>query len=308
MAVSRNQDRIGIAAVTGYPSFHPLGAAGCILIGAVLLFPSSRACGQVHQLSADEPAHRRVALLNAGLTGGLAVIRGLLTDRIDTPGQALRTFTYGAGGGYGFYQSKRLIGQGNIICGLALGYGSVSVVENTSRGQAPLSFLRLGTGPLDVRVRTPFAREITVEEAPRLSIQLNAISAVSSILLPLLDYESSLYKGTLFHRSPHILGNARSHPRRAIAFNRTIVLGPNAPRSDLRHELIHTVQSLQVSAVTPFYRLADLGINVPQAGHSIQWDVQIDWLYTILGLASLRVDYEDRWAEIEAYTLQELAK
>ncbi len=245
-------------------------------------------------------------LINAGVTGGLAVVRGLLTDRVNSPAEAARTFAFSAAGGYGFYESKRLVGRGHFLRGMALAYGSVSLVENTSRGRAPLSFLRLGAGPLDLRVRTPFARKETQENTPRVSIQINALTALSSVVLPLFDYEVSLYKGTVFHRSPDLLGSEKLSPRRAMTFNRTVVLGPGAPRSDLRHELIHAVQSLQVSSVTPFYRLTDFGVKLPQPGNSVNWDIQIDWLYTGLGLASLSTDYEDRWAEIEAYTLQDL--
>jgi hypothetical protein len=283
-------------------------AATWIALAGLLIVPARETSAQVNQLSAAEPSHRRLALVNAGLTGGLAVVRGLLTGRVDSPGQAARTFTYSAAGGYGFYRSKRLVGRGHFIGGIALAYGSVSIVENASRGEAPLSFLRVGAGPLDARIRTPFAGEETRRKTPRLSIEINAVTALGLLLLPLFDYEPGLYKGTFFHRSQNILGGKESAPRRAVAFNRTVVLGPEAPWSDLRHELIHTIQSLQVSAITPYYRISALGLDLPQPGRSVHWDMQIDWLYSALGVLSLRWDYEDRWAEIEAYGLQEAPK
>jgi len=73
----------------------------------------------------------------------------------------------------------------------------------------------------------------------------------------------------------------------------------------IRHELAHAVQALQAGAVTPYYRLGALWPEWDRSllGNTVAWDVQLDWLYEAVFSASLLADYEDRWPEIEAFSL-----
>jgi hypothetical protein len=64
-----------------------------------------------------------------------AAARGLVEGRFDRAEEVGRAFFWGAASGYGFYQAKRMVGNGRFLHGLGLAYLSASVVENTSSGR-----------------------------------------------------------------------------------------------------------------------------------------------------------------------------
>ena len=244
----------------------------------------------------------KTAVINVGLTGTLALARGWLGGHVNNGREALHVFLSGAAGGYGFYQAKRLIGRRRTVPGLALAYTSASVVENASLGQHPLSHLRFGPGPFDLRVRTPFAQT----HQPLATVQVNAFGTASAVLLPLLGYTPAFRSGTLHFKSDEVIEQGPAYRIRARTIARTIVLGPRLPSKAWRHELIHFTQALQVGATTPHHTLSSLRSAPPytlDAAGRFAWDVQFDWLYGIIALASIPIDYDARWSEIEAYTL-----
>ena len=246
----------------------------------------------------------RIALANIGLTGSFALVRGWLTGNVDDRGDAVEIFLGGGLGGYGFYQAKRLIGNEHAFAGLALAYTSASVVENAAQGRHPLSHLRFGPGPVDLRVRTPFAEP----DAPFATVEVNILSAAGALVLPVLGYKPSFRNGKLYFRTNDFINQEGRVRTVARTINRTPLLGPDPSEYTWEHELIHVVQSLQVGATTPYYRLSSL---YPSPSYSLggtehlKWDLQIDWLYGTLVLSQLAVDYEQRWAEVEAYSLTE---
>ena len=251
----------------------------------------------------------RLALFNAALTGTFSVGRRWAEGRLRTWREVAETFVYGVAGGYGFYQAKRLIGNRRDEAGLGLAYLSASVVENTARGGHPLGHVRLGYGPVDLRLRTPLSNqaERRSTETPPITVEVNALSALSLGVLPLFGLSPSFQGSSLYYESDELLGDGGMPRlrRSGLAFNRTIVLGPLAGRPTRSHETIHLVQSMQVGAVTPYYRASALWPGLDRSvGRLFQWDVQIDWLYSVLAPAALLIDYEHRWAEIEASSLQ----
>ena len=81
----------------------------------------------------------------------------------------------------------------------------------------------------------------------------------------------------------------------------------DAPPHVLQHEVIHRIQALQATAVTPAGTLGGLGAARPTAaGGEVAFDVRTDWFYALNGtLWTVLVDYLDRWPEIEARALDE---
>ena len=249
----------------------------------------------------------RLAAANAALTGVLAVGRRWTEGRLGSWDDALETFLCGAGGGYGFYQAKRLAGRGHAAGGLALAYASASVVENVSTGRHPLGYVRLGTAPVDVRLRTPLAR---TEQGPPVTVEVNAVGAASLLVLPALGHRPAFRGGWLFLRSGAAVGEQRAGGTRAAgyAFGRAAVLLEGSGPAVRAHETIHVVQALQIGATTPYFRL---GRVWPRAGRLLEapfgapvaLDLQLDWLYGAATLAWWPVDYRRRWPEVEAYSL-----
>lgn len=243
----------------------------------------------------------KLSTLNMALTGTAAVVRGFSEGRLETAADAARAFAGGAVGGYGFYHAKRLAGKGRFVQGVAMAYASASVVENVSQNRHPLGYVRLGFGPLDFRVRTPFSRS----KDALLAAEVNALGIVNFVLLPLVCCQLDVARGALHYRSNESLGKRGRYLRDGQTFNRSVVLGPKAGAGTFAHEMVHLLQSLQVSSVTPFYRFSSVFPNLERSlrTEKLAWNVQFDWLYLIVNASFLAVPYEWRWAEREAYTL-----
>lgn len=266
----------------------------------VLLLGSGQTRPARAQVHPEEVSRAKLVAFNVTLTGTFAVGRRWAEGRLTNWEDALETFLYGGAGGYGFYRAKRLVGGRRPLTGLGLAYLSSSVVENTAQGRSPLSHLRLGAGPVDLRWRTPLAAPDRA--GPRLAVEVNVLSALSFTLLPLFEWQPFFQNGMLYYKKRASTGSVLGR-----TFNRTVLLYEEAGlQSDVRaHEAIHVIQALQVGAVTPYYRLGTLwpGLNNRSASDLWGWDVQIDWLYTVLAPVTLFASYPDRWTEIEAHTL-----
>ncbi|HEX8298706.1 MAG TPA: hypothetical protein VF594_06040, partial [Rubricoccaceae bacterium] len=118
------------------------------------------------------------------LTVGRGLAEGVPVRRL--PAVALG----GAAAGAGFYAAKRLVGARQPVIGFALAYASASVAENVAEGGHVLSHVRLGLGPIDVRVATPFAR---VDGAggrvgPGAAFEIEPLSVGAAVVLPLRGF------------------------------------------------------------------------------------------------------------------------
>ncbi len=247
---------------------------------------------------APEPAERHnIAAANAGLTGAFTLLRGVFSGQVKDVGSGVEVFALGAAAGLGFYEAKALIGRGHPMLGTALAYGSASVAESAAEGEHPLGTLRLGPGPLDVRVRTPFYSG----EAKAVSVEMSPSGIAALIALPVLGYTPELCGFTLCYRSSEPIGGFRRNGR---VLGRAILLGPEADAEVETHELIHYVQGLQVGAVTPYPTASTLRLwSAPTLAGRVQADLRIEWLYAAFAVSSLVVEYDERWSEIEAHTL-----
>lgn len=278
-------------------------SVGLVVLLGLLLAPS---LGRAQDHSAHrETGSTRLIAANVALTGILAVGRRWVEGGIEDEGDVLRTFLYGSAGGYGFYQSKRLIGRGHTRIGTGLAFLSASVVENAAMGRHPLGFVRVGPGPVDLRLRTPLARQEA--KSPRVTLEPNALSTLASFVYLVQGEYRPFFSGSLLGFRHTTSVNVA--PIRGFAdgytLGRTILVSRVASASTVRHETIHVVQALQLGATTPYYRLSALQPSWDRAifGSTVSWDVQLDWLYGASFSALLLADYEDRWTEIEAFSL-----
>lgn len=263
----------------------PLRSVAALLAGALL-----GGCTVTQGVAPErEIAAFNVAVSSVGALGARAV-RG----KVRSFGDVAEALGAGAVGGLGFYGAKRLVGDGRLASGIALGYAAASVTENAAEGEHPLGAVRYGFGPLDVRARTPFARR----PRPALAVEVNAVGALGLAVLPVLGYRPVVEGGTLVFRDndpPAGLGIVPT--RGGFALGRVVGAEQDLP-AVIPHETIHALQSLQLSAITPAYRLRDVTGHGPGA-----LDLQLDWSLPLLGLSYLAVPYRSRWSEVEAYTL-----
>jgi hypothetical protein len=283
-----------LAAVDRPANWIPLRFLTLIALLTALATPGAAQQSPVlndHHLAVDRGI---VLSANAGITGVLALARGVASGNVRSVESGLVVFATGAVAGAGFYEAKRQIGLERIAMGTALAFASASVVENVASGEHPLGYLRVGPGPFDLRVRTPLARE----NGPLVRIEVDPIATVGSVGLPLAGYTAGFCGFTLCFR-----GGAQpfDHYQNGLAVGRLIMVSTDASDIVVTHEMIHYVQAVQMGAVTPFGTTGKLGLVSQPDGY---WDLRVDWLLGVTGLATLLVPYERRWTEVEAFTLQ----
>lgn len=217
-------------------------------------------------------------------------------------GNPLRCLAAGAAGGVGFYQAKRLAGDGHITTAWLVANLSTSVIENTAMGEHPLSRLGYSFGPFRIRVATPADRE----QASWADLDLSLVETgyLARMLVDADDVD--VRDGMLWWetRDPEI--DERGRVLHGYAWGMYPGVWTRARRHVWNHEAIHAVQSLQLDSVEPPAFDLDSGDGVRprrelvrlryiRAG-SINFFDNVTWA---------QVPYEDRWAEIEAYRLSE---
>lgn len=266
-----------------------------LLIGALI---SGLTFTPIGQASTCKPEIRRNNIIaNALFTTLFRSINGELHSWRDL-GESLG---YGASAGYLFYKSREMIGEGRENLGVATAYLASSMTENTTLGEHPLSHLRFGIGPLDLRWATPLARG----EHNQLDIGINAIDAIS-LAATTISGEADDFK----IRNGVVTATDRGlieAPYDGYTINRTVVIREQAQHDDglWRHELIHTTQYLQFSSFGSLgYNPFDLDrFRNNNLGDGVGMQVRIEWFNTLINKLDQNRAYEDQWMEIEAARL-----
>ncbi|MDT0630122.1 hypothetical protein RQM47_03165 [Rubrivirga sp. S365] len=251
------------------------------------------------------PERERIALANVGLTSLFTVARGVVEGRVRSVGDAAEAAAWGAVAGAGFYAAKDQVGRGRGALGLGLAFASASRAENAATGGGPLGHVRVGFGPLDVRLRTPLA----TRPGPAVGVEVDPLAAVALVAVPLSGGRPVVRGGVLMYVHPALnpeeIGVQYASGR---AVGRVVLVQEEPDDDTIRHEAIHFLQMVQASAVTPRGTLGSVwqGGRRTTRGGAVQWDVRTDWLAAALGgLDKLLADgSKDGWAEAEAYELQ----
>ena len=267
-----------------------------ILAAALVLSPAI--LSPVAYASTCKPEIRRNNIIaNALFTTLFRSINGELRSWHDL-GESLG---YGASAGYLFYKSREMIGEGKENLGVATAYLASSMTENTTLGEHPLSHLRYGVGPLELRWTTPLARG----DHQRFNIGINVIDAASLVTTVISGKAEDF---TI--RNGVVTGTDRGlidEPYDGYTINRSIIMREQAQRDDglWRHELIHTTQYLQFSS------FGSLGYNpfnfdslrTATLRSEVGMQVRIEWFNALINQLDQNRDYEDQWMEIEAARL-----
>jgi hypothetical protein len=257
------------------------------------------------QRRARRVERRRLLAANVGLTAALTLARGVLGGTVDDAGGGAAAVGWGAVAGLGFYLAKDAVGRGDEALGVGLAFASASLAENAGGGGGPLGHVRVGFGPLDLRLRTPLASD---GAGPVLATELDPIGATALLAAPVAGGRPIVRGGALLYVYDD-LGETRHYRRRGNTIGRVARVDATARDEVVRHEIIHQIQAVQVSAVTPFGTVGAVWPDaVPTAaGGDVRADLRLDWLYLTLGALNLVVadDPRDRPSEIEAYELDE---
>lgn len=243
-----------------------------------------------------------IAVVNAGVTGALALLRGAITGRVRSLSDAAEVGGAGVAAGLGFALAKHEVGAGRTPVGLALAVAAGSAVENVVEGDHPLARVRLGVAVGDVRLRTPLARR----PGPHLAVEIDPLALASVVVLPASGYTPDLSGGALTWRAPGGLGTGHGGNVAGLTLGRVVVVSAVADDGTRRHELVHALQSRQSGAVGPYGTLGALRSRWRRtsAGGRVSWDVRTGIPSATLGaLDRALLGYGASLAETEAYTL-----
>jgi hypothetical protein len=288
------------------------------LAAAVLLLAGPAAGQAPDTLAAPAPAEapvrrnafggveRREPLGGAALLVGNVVAQSALTvgRGLAEGGRAGQVPAFALGGaaaGAGFYGAKRLVGAQRTVAGFALAYASASLAENVAEGGHALSHVRLGLGPLDLRVATGLGRD----GGPGVAVEVEPLSVAAAVVLPLRGFRPRpcaagvCYRGAAPER---VVRGGRRFRRLGRTVGRVVRVWPPFSGRTEAHEGVHVVQGMQVAAATPGGTLRALLGERSEA--RVALDVRTDWLAPLAGgLVYALVRYERAWTEREAFTL-----
>ncbi len=253
-------------------------------------------------IAAPRPAadRQKIAAINVAATSlftfvGCAV-HAKLQKKSLTRRDAARCFGIGSVAGVGFYQAKRLVARGDITTGWLAANVATSLVENTTAGEHPLGRIGYTFGPLRLRVRTPLdrARESYVDidvSAAETMFLVRAIGDADDIDVRdgMIAFET---------REPIVEDDVVFH-----GYTWGIFPGVwrGADEFTPRHEAVHAVQSLQLESIEPPLLTFHRSRRAVRLRH-----IRAGALNLTDNIFNAQVlDYEDRWAEIEAFRLTE---
>ncbi|HEX2832405.1 MAG TPA: hypothetical protein VHW00_05280 [Thermoanaerobaculia bacterium] len=242
----------------------------------------------------------RIAALNVAGTTLMTYLGCVVQTKVlKKPTGSARCLAAGAIAGAGFYQAKRLAGEGHITTAWIVANLSGSAVENTMLGEHPLSRLGYCFGPFRLRLATPFDRE----KESLVDVDLNA-AETGYLARMLLDADDvDIRDGMLWWetRQPDVQGELVFH---GYTWGLYPGVWSGAQKHVWNHEAVHAVQSLQLDSVEP--PALDLASDERRsfAVFRIRY-VRAGVLNLTDNSVWAQAAYEDRWAEIEAYRFAE---
>ena len=277
-----------------------------MLVALLVLLVAGPAAAQSRPGVVDEPAlseRERIALANVGLTSLFTLARGVAEGRVRSVRDGLVVAGWGAVAGAGFYAAKDQVGRGRGALGVGLAFASASVAENAAVGGGVAGHVRVGFGPVDLRLRTPLA----TRPGPALGVEVDPLGAVALVVVPLSGGQPVVRGGVLMYDHPALGPTDEGAYQAGSTLGRVIRTELDPVDIIVRHETIHLFQVVQVGAVTPYGTLGSVwrGGRLTSRGGAVQWDVRVDWLTFGLGsVESLFTDSSlDGWIEDEAYAL-----
>lgn len=244
-------------------------------------------------LPARAADRERIAALNVAGTTLFTwlgcVVRAKMTN---TPAHNARCLAAGAIGGAGFYEAKRLMGEGHVTTGWLVANAASSVVENTTAGEHPLSHIGYTFGPLRLRVVTPFdrARESLVDVD---------VSAVETGYLARAIHDADdvdIRDGMIWYETRQPSVDDRGRVTHGYTWGIYPGVWSGARRDVWNHEAVHTVQSMQLDSVEPPVLTLDRQRRLFRVRY-----LRAGALNLADNISAQAVPYEDRWVEIEAY-------
>jgi hypothetical protein len=237
----------------------------------------------------------RIAALNVAGTTVVTYIGCIVHAKLThTPPKHARCLAAGAIGGAGYYQAKRMAGDGHVTTAWLVANLTSSVVENTTAGEHPLARLGYSFGPLRLRVATPLDR--TRESL--LDVDVNA-AELGYLARAFLDADDvDIRDGMIWYETRQPSVDEQGRAVHGYTWGLFPGVWSGARKDVWNHEAVHAVQALQLDSVEP----PALTLDRQRRPVRVRY-LRLGALNLADNLGAQLLPYEDRWEEIEAYRL-----
>jgi hypothetical protein len=250
---------------------------------------------------------QRVLIANVVIQPLFTLASAAVQDKLHTWPDWKRCLGVGAASGLAFYGSKRLVGDGHVIEGLALANVAASMTSNAAAGRHALSRIGVTLGP----VRAEFSTRKEPDRSARIHFSANAAElAAFGVMLSRSD-EISFRDGLIAFRRddryPDLLDKNLKFPAYTIGmFPGT---SPEATETAWRHEVVHVIQAMQIDALEPgMCEWGRFDCKKKEPSNERWFEFEPLRLGVFLGAgagAMSPLDYDQRWTEIEAHRMAE---
>jgi hypothetical protein len=236
-----------------------------------------------------------IQLYNVAGQAAFTLLRGLIQGKVKSFKDVTKMLLYGSVAGYGFYQAKKMIGNGQVTTGMILANLSASVTENVACGYHPLAFIGYSLGPVRVEVATPFAK------SPTATFNIS----VSPSDLITLYYAIKQSDHISFRNGMFTFTADNPVYDNALGWTRGIYPTVLADQADyvFNHEAVHVAQHLQLMSISPEWSMCcKTGCTDKKPSLFKINGVRYNALGLGLDLLTYKVqDYQKNLFEVEAY-------
>jgi hypothetical protein len=237
----------------------------------------------------------RIAAINVAGTTLVTYLGCIVHAKLThTAPKHARCLAAGAIGGAGYYQAKRMAGDGHVTTAWLVANLTSSVVENTTAGEHPLARLGYSFGPLRLRVATPLDR--TRESL--LDVDLNA-AELGYLARAFFDADDvDIRDGMIWYETRQPSVDEQGRAVHGYTWGLFPGVWSGARKDVWNHEAVHAVQALQLDSVEP----PALTLDRERRPVRVRY-LRLGALNLADNLGTQLLPYEDRWEEIEAYRL-----
>lgn len=287
------------------PGNHALAALSHSIMRRMLVFAVTLLL--VVPMHADD--QQKILGWNVAIQPLLTLASAAVQGKLKKPDDWKRCLRVGATAGVAFYGSKRLVGNGRVIEGLALANVASSMTSNAAARRHALSRIGVTFGP----VRAEFSTSKESNRPARIHLSTSVAELVSLGYMWSRSNDVTIRDGLLSFRRdtryPDIRDKNVTFP--AYTVGMFPGMSPEATETTWRHEVIHVIQIMQVDALEP--GKCEWGrFDCKEKPASDQWlefePLRLGIFPGAVGGAMSSLDYDQRFTEIEAHRMAEDCK
>jgi hypothetical protein len=206
------------------------------ILSAAMIAPDRAECA----------SRQRIAAFNVSLQPVFTIASAAVQGNLRTRHDWARCLRSGAVAGLGFYEAKRLAGNGHTLQALAVANVASSLTRNAAAGRPALARLGIAVGPAWVDVSTPLDKN---RVAP-IHLQVSASEMVALALTWRQNDRIVLRDGLVSFRKT---GRYNYDDRNFAGYTIGVFSGTtlDATQKTWHHETIHVIQSIQADSVEP---------------------------------------------------------